>query len=205
MLECAIKMPGKTLARYHTAEGNGEILSAVFCPYFFKNAAVLRYGDVWIGPIAFLYQSEISSSKTGGFHHGRLFRMSHILESPWSSLSELMNMFVNSLQTVDLGWGKPQPRFFFQFISETILAPLNHFWLPGFRTLRTTKIALATAAEPLSTTLLPVATPAVVVQSTTEMSVSTQRNGETTKSPVDPVDPVVQHGFGISRLFETQI
>ena len=127
-MECAIKMPGKTLARYHTAEGNGEILSAVFCPYFFKNAAVLRYGDVWIGPIAFLYQSEISSSKTGGFHHGRLFRMSHILESPWSSLSELMNMFVNSLQTVDLGWGKPQPRFFFQFISETILAPLNHFW-----------------------------------------------------------------------------
>ena len=64
----------------------------------------------------------------------------------------------------------------------------------------TAKIALATAAEPLSTTLLPVATPAVVVQSTTEMSISTQRSGETTKSPVDPVDPVVQHGFGISRL-----
>ena len=37
------------------------------------------------------------------------------------------------------------------------------------------------------------------------MSISTQRSGETTKPPVDPVDPVVQHGFGISRLFETQI
>ena len=37
------------------------------------------------------------------------------------------------------------------------------------------------------------------------MSISTQRNGETTTSPVDPVDPVVQHGFGISRLFEAQI
>ena len=62
-----LRCQGKTLARYHTAEGNGEILSAVFCFYFFKNAAVLRYWDVWIGPIAFLYQSEISSSKTGGF------------------------------------------------------------------------------------------------------------------------------------------
>lgn len=28
--------------------------------------------------------------------------------------------------------GKPQPPIFFQFISETILALFNHFWLPGF-------------------------------------------------------------------------
>ena len=121
-------MPGKILARYHTAEGNGEILSAVFCPYFFKNAAVLRYGDVWIGPIAFLYQSEISSSKTGGFpHHGRRFRMSHILESCRKASGSWWRFSSIRCKLLILD-GETSNPIFFQFISETTLAPLNHFW-----------------------------------------------------------------------------
>eukprot|EP00434_Breviolum_minutum_P031261 symbB.v1.2.027642.t1/scaffold2797.1/size80109/1 len=72
-------------------------------------------------------------------------------------------------------------------------------WVAAAPSPSTSKVSLATAAV-VSTTLATTVLPAVVVQSTTEMSISTERNGETTKSPVDPVDPVVQHGFGISRL-----
>ena len=93
-----LRCQGKTLARYHTGEGNGENSLCSFLSLFFQKCNCV---EIW-GCMDRTYSILISiwNQQLKNWRippHGRLFRMPHILESPRKAASRSWcNIFVNS-------------------------------------------------------------------------------------------------------------
>lgn len=121
-------MPGENLSQvlYGWRKWRDSICSFLFL-FFQKCSCVEIWGcmDRTYSIFISIWNQQLKNRRIP--HHGRRFRMSHILESCRKASGSWWRFLSIRCKLLILD-GETSNPIFFQFISETTLAPLNHFW-----------------------------------------------------------------------------